>query len=85
MSTDVYVSEQIHVRLSLARLAVFVHLSAVMEEDGKNAVFHLHPVGQTGIEPFEDVKHGDEANGRKAVIISKAYEPLSLSTIMSTI
>ncbi len=31
--------------------------------------------------PFEDVKHGDEAQGRKATIIAKAYEPLSLATI----
>jgi len=31
--------------------------------------------------PFEDVKHGDESTGRRAAIIAKAYEPLSLSTI----
>ncbi len=31
--------------------------------------------------PFEDVKHGDDAQGRKATIIAKAYEPLSLATI----
>lgn len=31
--------------------------------------------------PFEDVKHGDDKQGRKATIIAKAYEPLSLATI----
>ncbi len=31
--------------------------------------------------PFEDVKHGNEAQGRKVTIIAKAYEPLSLATI----
>ena len=31
--------------------------------------------------PFEDVKFGDETEGRKATIIAKAYEPLSLASI----
>ncbi|MBR4108004.1 MAG: DNA-directed RNA polymerase subunit beta [Akkermansia sp.] len=31
--------------------------------------------------PFEDVKFGDEQESRKATIIAKAYEPLSLATI----
>ncbi len=31
--------------------------------------------------PFEDVKHGDESQGRKATVIAKAYEPLSLASI----
>ena len=31
--------------------------------------------------PFEDIKHGEEGEGRRAAIIAKAYEPLSLSVI----
>ncbi len=47
---------------------------------------NLHLADATGEEleyliPFEDVKHGEDNNGRRAAIIAKAYEPLSLATI----
>lgn len=35
--------------------------------------------------PFEDIKHGEDKQGRKAAIIAKAYEPLSLATIKKMI
>ncbi len=45
---------------------------------------HLSAVAGPELEylvPFEDVKYGEDQEGRKATIIAKAYEPLSLATI----
>ena len=45
---------------------------------------HLNAVAGPELEylvPFEDVKYGEDQDGRKATVIAKAYEPLSLATI----
>ena len=57
MSPDVDMAKQVHVGLRLALLVVFVHLPAVVEKDGQNAMLHLNLIGQTGIESFEHVEH----------------------------
>ena len=57
MRTDVYMTQQIHIRLGVSLPIIFIDLAVIMEKNCQDTALDLNLVGQTWIEPVQHVQH----------------------------